>query len=153
MFPKFLKGVSCMLFLKECIWALIHSISLLSIISKLFESMINKKVFGFLKRNNPLNNKQYEFHSSTSTVDILSLDTESVRHSIINSSQEITKAFETKCDIGGCYTNSPAMASLKESLQLSNPSYQAGPWRPLLMTRRLKRIPPRPSPWPCPLFT
>lgn len=48
-----------------------HPITLLSIINKLLESIINKMVFDHLNRNSLLNDKEYWFPSSRFTADVL----------------------------------------------------------------------------------
>lgn len=81
-------------------------IRLLSVISKLLESVTNKKVVDHVNRNNQLN-MEYGFCYSRSAAD--GPVRESVRHSIINACQRPL----TRCDIGGSYTDSPAMESLR----------------------------------------
>lgn len=83
------------------------------VISKLFEAIINKD----LSRNKLLKDKQYGFHSSTSTADVLIFITHKISEALDGSyitgaiALDITKAFEKLC-----YTN----ASLEESPQLSS---------------------------------
>ena len=48
-------------------------ISLLSIISKIFESILNKHLVDYLRANNLLHDVQYGFRSSRSTVDVLTV--------------------------------------------------------------------------------
>lgn len=86
-------------------------------------------------RNNPLRNKQYGFHSSRSTADDLSLHiniNEVLDNKFIILALDIAKLL-TKYIIESWYTNFPAITSLEEISQLSNPSYKIGPWKPLFM--------------------
>lgn len=93
-------------------------IRLLSFISKYLESFINQKVVYHLKRNNHLNDKQYEFCSFKSTTDVL------VKQPIIKSLEEqypqISQKPLTMYDIGSCYTCSPLMTLQRVSTSISS---------------------------------
>ena len=75
-------------------------ISLLSIISKLFESVINKGVLDHLVKNNLLTDVQYGFRSSRSTADVLTVITHRISEAIAKGNHtrvvalDISKAFD-----------------------------------------------------------
>lgn len=74
MIPKFVECVSCVSFFKNVVERLFQLQYRPSVISKLFESLINWGVLDRLKRNSLLNNKQYGFRSSTFTIDVLTFN-------------------------------------------------------------------------------
>ena len=75
-------------------------ISLLSIISKLFECVINKRVLDHLVKNNLLSDVQYGFRSSRSTADVLTVLTHRISEAIAKGNHtrvialDISKAFD-----------------------------------------------------------
>ena len=75
-------------------------ISLLSVISKLFESVINKRILDHLNRNNLLSDVQYGFRSARSTADVLTVITHRISEAMAmgNHSRvialDISKAFD-----------------------------------------------------------
>ena len=75
-------------------------ISLLSVMSKLFESVINKAVISHLDRNKLLSDNQYGFRSSRSTADILTVITHRVSEALDKGREtrtvalDISKAFD-----------------------------------------------------------
>ena len=75
-------------------------ISLLSIISKLFECVINERVLDHLVKNNLLSDVQYGFRSSRSTADVLTVITHRISEAIAKGNHtrlialDISKAFD-----------------------------------------------------------
>ena len=75
-------------------------ISLLSIISKLFESVINKRVLDHLVKNNLMSDVQYGFRSYRSTADVLTVITHRISEAIAKGNHtrlialDISKAFD-----------------------------------------------------------
>ena len=94
-------------------------ISLLSIISKLFESVINKGVIDHLVKNNLLSDVQYGFRSSRSTADVLTVITHRISEAMAKGNHtrvvalDISKAFDKVWHKGLLHKQS------------SNPSYLA----------------------------
>lgn len=77
MFSRSMKCVSSIPCFQKLLVSTHPHCIILSVISNLFESIINK-IVDRLNRNNLLGNKQYAFHYSSSTADILSLHAESM---------------------------------------------------------------------------
>ena len=75
-------------------------ISLLSVISKLFEALINDKIIDHLERNNLLSDIQYGFRSSRSTADVLTVITHRISRAMAEghhsrvAALDISKAFD-----------------------------------------------------------
>lgn len=63
-----------------------YPISLLRVLSKLFEATINKKVVNDLNSNNLLSDKQYGFHSSKSATDGLTVNMHRISEMLDNKS-------------------------------------------------------------------
>ena len=75
-------------------------ISLLSVISKLFESVINKRILDHLEANNLLSDVQYGFRSLRSTADVLTVITHRISEAMVGGNLakmvalDISKAFD-----------------------------------------------------------
>ena len=75
-------------------------ISLLSVISKLFEAVMNRRILGHLTKNNLLSDSQYGFRSARSTADALTVITHRVSQALHDNlharavALDISKAFD-----------------------------------------------------------
>lgn len=103
-------------------------INLLNILKKPFHSITKMVITSTTSR--VTKNRDFSLQGS--------LPISSMKHLIITSREPyILQRFLIRCGIEGCCTNFPAMASLEESSQLSSPSNWVGPWRSLLMVRKI----------------
>ena len=109
-------------------------ISLLSVISKLLEAVINQRVLAHLSKNNLLSDKQYGFRSSRSTADALTVFTHRISQALYVNRDvravalDISKAFDKVRHKGlllklACYGISGNLLAVIESF-LSNRSLQ-----------------------------
>ena len=109
-------------------------ISLLSVISKLLEAVINQRVLAHLSKNNLLSDKQYGFRSSRSTADALTVFTHRISQALYVNRDvravalDISKAFDKVWHKGlllklACYGISGNVLAVIESF-LSNRSLQ-----------------------------
>lgn len=68
--------------------------SFLSITSKIFDAIINKKIVENLNRDNPLSDERYRFQSARSTADIVTVITYKISEALDNRHITRTNTFE-----------------------------------------------------------
>ena len=55
-----------------------HPVSLLSVVSKVFEKLVNNRIVDHLEKCGPISYFQYGFGSSRSTVDLLTVESDKI---------------------------------------------------------------------------
>ena len=85
---------------ERCMVANHHSVSLLSVVSKVFEKLVNNKLLDHLEKYGLLFNFQYGFRSSRSTADLLTIASDRIARVLNRSGAtqavalDISKTFE-----------------------------------------------------------